>query len=546
MQTQLANVRQTWGNLPRRAQLAIAGVALVTIVVMFLVLRAATATTWASVATGMTPEKVGEAQTAIEEAGYKVRVTDAGGIEVPKADVSKASAALMTVGIAPNGSGSKTECAKQFGEGGSFMASTTAELAVKLETCQEGQTANAIQDIEGITNASVDVTLPKKTLFSEDQSSAKASVRLKTDDVALSRKSVSSIQKMVASSFDGLKPADVSVLDQGTGEEISSSASDSEESADTKKLKTEAEFNADAERKLTETFERIVGPGNVVVSSNVELDMDAIKREVQDIKPAGEDGKQLVDVETFKREILNGTDEAATQGVAGVGSNTIDPDNRTVEPDATGTGDGGSDYLKNDGNLTYANNKVAELIGVAKGTVIRNRFAVVVDDNVDAATAQAVKNAAQAWMGGNAQDSFSFDKAPIAQAQPVVEKGASSASAIAGYIKWALLGMGLIGLAFVLRRALTQRTAELLAPADDLLMLEAGDFTPIPIAELEAALAANQPDADRKSRLDMQKKVEQIAETKPHDVANELRRWMHQDVAANPYSPTPASRRKAS
>ena len=30
----------------------------------------------------------------------------------------------------------------------------------------------------------------------------------------------------------------------------------------------------------------------------------------------------------------------------------------------------------------------------------------------------------------------------------------------------------------------------------------------------------------------MQRKVEQIAEAKPNDVANELRRWMHQDDVA--------------
>jgi flagellar biosynthesis/type III secretory pathway M-ring protein FliF/YscJ len=161
---------------------------------------------------------------------------------------------------------------------------------------------------------------------------------------------------------------------------------------------------------------------------------------------------------------------------------------------------------------------------------------VIVDDSVPAATANAAKNLVMAWMGGNAQDSMSFDQAPIALSKASkATTGADTTSPLAGYVKWALLGLGLIGLAFVLRRTLTQRTAELLAPADDLLMLESGEFTPIPIAELEAALAANQPSAEQRGRKEMQKKVEQIAESKPHDVANELRRWMHQDDPG--YSP---------
>ncbi|MCW2949872.1 MAG: hypothetical protein JWN41_885, partial [Thermoleophilia bacterium] len=124
----------------------------------------------------------------------------------------------------------------------------------------------------------------------------------------------------------------------------------------------------------------------------------------------------------------------------------------------------------------------------------------------------------------------------ISNAAKTANSNSGELSPIVGYVKWALLGLGLIGLAFVMRRALTQRTAELLAPASDLLLLDAGDFAPIPIAELEAALAAAQPDRDRQERIELQRKVEQIADGKPQDVANELRRWMHQEDIA--YAPS--------
>ena len=50
MQQQLTRLQGAWKGMPRRAQLAIAGVAVVTLLVMSLVLRAATSTTWVPVA----------------------------------------------------------------------------------------------------------------------------------------------------------------------------------------------------------------------------------------------------------------------------------------------------------------------------------------------------------------------------------------------------------------------------------------------------------------------------------------------------------------
>ncbi|MCW2960834.1 MAG: flagellar M-ring protein FliF [Thermoleophilia bacterium] len=525
MQTQLNSLRGAWGTLPKRAQVAILAVTVVTVVVLFLVLRAATSTEWVVASQDLSADKLGQAEASLEEAGIEYRANPTGtALEVPKDMHGKAAAALMTAGIAAKGT--NVTCAKQFGEGGSMaMADTTAKHAVKLETCMEGQVANTLENMQGVTKANVDVTLSAKELFTEDRSAAKASVVLDTEGVSLTPKAVKGMQQLIANSFPDMTVGNVAISDE-TGTIIS--GADSEEGANAEKLTMEAKKNREIERELMAQIEKVVGPNNAVVSSNVELDMDRIKRGVVDNKPANENGEPLAETEIYEREILRGEAAAGTEGVAGTGTNVgVGTDNRTVTPGIDGATDPDQSYANEKGNVAYANNKIEEIIDVAKGSVVRFRLGVVVDEKVDAGSARAVNNLVQAWMGGNAQDSFSFDRAALATAQPIKTSTDSRAGEIAGYLKWLLLGMGLIGIAFVLRRSLTQRTAELLAPADDLLMLEPGDFTPIPIAELEAALAAGQPDADRKARLDMQKKVEQIADTKPHDVANELRRWMH-------------------
>ncbi|MCW2971740.1 MAG: fliF [Thermoleophilia bacterium] len=538
MQQQLTQIRSAWSGFPRRAQLAIAGVAVVTVIVLFLVLRAATSTTWVPVtAAGMTPDKLGQAQTALDEAGFASQLNSTStAVEVAEADSAKAQGVLATAGIAAKGN--RVECAKQFSEN-SMTGGTSDRFKVQLQNCEENQAANAIENIEGVSKASVAVSLPGKELFAEDQGTAKASVTVDTDGAELPKKAVLGIQETVAARFEGMTRENVSIIDD-SGTSLTSSSGD--ESADTqmKKLEIEDKYNTLVQTKIGNALDDIVGKGNYSVISNAELDMDQITRGVTEYTPSGKDGDSLVSVEDYEKELLNGVGSTDVQGVAGVATNTgtaattgaADNDTRIVTDDLSGTGtagDGG--YIKNKNNLQYANNRVEERINVAPGTVIRNRVSVNVDDSVSADTANAAKDTVAAYMGGNTPDSFSFHRVALAisETNTAGATSGSSTSPISGYVKWALLGLGLIGLAFVLRRALTQRTAELLAPASDLLLLDAGDFTPIPIAELEAALAAAQPDVERNVRLELQRKVEQIAEAKPQDVANELRRWMHQE-----------------
>ena len=548
MQQQLTQLRNTWTGFPRRAQFAMIGVAIVTVIVLALVLRASTATTWVPVtSSNLPPEKLGQAQTTLEDAGFTVQVSKAGNaVEVPQDSVNKAEAALATAGIAAKGG--RADCSKQFSQN-SMVGGTSDQFAVKLETCRENQAANAIEEIAGVQSAKVDVTVPGKELFLDDQAPAKASVVVDTGTVRLPAKTVPGIQQLVASSFDGLTPDNVSILDT-MGNSLSQTEADATGDAQSKKLEIENKFNSLIETKLGATLTDVVGEGNFAITSNAELDLDQIKRVVRENSPSGKDGDVLVSLESYEKELLNGVGSTSVQGVAGTGTNqgtavtttdpttNVDQDNRTTTKDGSTVAGTDNGYVKSKGDLTYALNQVGEDINVAPGSVLRYRVGVIVDDSVPAATANAAKNMIMAWMGGNAPDSMSFDRAPLALA--TANKSSTTAAApspLAGYVKWALLGAGIIGLAFVMRRALTQRTAELLAPASDLLLLDAGDFTPIPIAELEAALAAAQPDKDRQGRMELQRKVEQIADAKPADVANELRRWMSQTDGGFPAPP---------
>ena len=81
------------------------------------------------------------------------------GIEVPADMSAKAAAALMSAGIAAKGG--RMDCAKQFGEGGSMMSGTSAgDAPSSSRPARSRRPPTTSRTIEGVTKASVDVTLP--------------------------------------------------------------------------------------------------------------------------------------------------------------------------------------------------------------------------------------------------------------------------------------------------------------------------------------------------------------------------------------------------
>lgn len=532
---QIQQLLATWRGLPRRVKIIIAAVAAITLIVGLLLVRGATATQWVAVSEGMRTEQIGEAQDVLSAESIDARANASGtGIEVPAGDQFRAAGLLMTNGIAAKGA--HVSCERMFGEGSSMLAETSAQHAQKIKDCTQNELSNAIEKIAGVSSAQVMLNLPEDQLYLADKAKAEASVLITSDGERLPSKTVGAIQKSVAGAVKDLDAEQVVVTDDSgntLSDSVEGGAAVSEREA---KLRAEAAYNGLVEQKLTAQYEDVAGKGRVKVIENVELDMDAIRREVKEVGGKNND-QGPAESQITERELVDGATSAADGGAAGTASNVgIDPDTRSVLN--TGTAASGSDnYLRSADRVTYTNDEVREVIDVASGHILRHRLSVLVDSSVNADTAAAIRNAAQAWMGGNAQDSFSFDQARFASDETTASTGAQTVAVMA-YLKWILLGVSLLGMAFVLRRVLNNRTQELMTAHEEMLLLGTPDFKPIPIADLEAALNASSVGEGRK-RQELQRKVEQIAAQNPADVANELRRWMAaEDPAHTGYTPS--------
>lgn len=555
---QVKQLKGAYTGLPVRAQMAMVGVAIVTILVLFLVVRAATHTDWVPVQSDLKPGAAAKSSQALESAKIEHRVTSGGSVvEVPAKVENEATMALASAGTLDSGRVGYEIYDNKSG----FKMGTSAEQKITYQRALEGQLARQIEELEGVEKADVGLVLPETVLFSSEQSKATASITLDTQGSSLEKAQVKAIQSLAAGRVKDLDQGSVTILDENANLLTGDGADSSSFTASQAKLEAENRYNRASELKLKNELEKIAGVGKVNVMFNAKLDLDEVMRRTHDV--GGEDNEPgVVTSEDLKNEELNNPD-TPTGGLTGLANNTTDNRlaGREAQDDASGDpiaaaaridaldipaatkqrlqeenlrklGKAADPSFDSDQNTrTYDNDTVDEIVKQAPGAELKKGVAITVDSSVPADTQTAIEDAARAYLQINPEDTFAFGDAEFDKGEDLSkEKAAAERNAmLTKYGKWALLGLGMIGMAFFVRKSLNSRTDELLHPDEDMLLLEGG-VQPIPLKELEAAVNAA-GSLEHQKRHELQRKVEHIAANKPQDVALMLRGWMNDNAA---------------
>jgi flagellar M-ring protein FliF len=150
----------------------------------------------------------------------------------------------------------------------------------------QGEIARTINQFAEIEKTRVHLTLPKKSLFLEDQEEARASVVLKvTQGRRLNSNQVQGIVHLVASSVEGLKPENVTVVD--TEGHLLSQGEDSDPV--TRLGQSQWEFRTSLERTLEKRvqtmLEKALGPNRVIVRVSADLDFKQIEETEETYDP---------------------------------------------------------------------------------------------------------------------------------------------------------------------------------------------------------------------------------------------------------------------
>jgi flagellar M-ring protein FliF len=225
----------------------------------------------------LSPAETAAITRELDTKGIKYELAGEGAIiRAPQENIARIRMELASKGM-PGGGSVGYEI---FDKTDAFTATATVQNVNKLRAL-EGELARSIKTIDRVTAARVHLSIPERRLFSKDKTEPRASIILRVRG-ELEPAQVRAIRHLVASAVDGLKPARVSLIDEG-GRLLAEGGDET----DTATLA--ADRQAAHEKRLKADVEAIVasvvGRGRARVQVAVDLDNQRVQQTSESYDP---------------------------------------------------------------------------------------------------------------------------------------------------------------------------------------------------------------------------------------------------------------------
>ncbi len=237
---------------------------------------------------------------------------------------------------------------------------------VNFRRALQGELARTIRQFPEVRASRVHLSIPEKTIFSDGEEKAKASVVLSlVAGRTLDERQIQGIVHLVASSVEGLSPSAVSVLSD-SGELLNKPRNDNDSvAAYTSENMSAVQGVARAyEERIQSMLDGVVGSGNAIVRVDVKMDFRRVERTEETFDP---------DAVAVREE--HRTKETSTSkgpgGIPGVVSN--------VPGGGGGARGSSSGSQRQNESTTYEVSKVVSRIVEPVGEIKRLSVAVMVD-----------------------------------------------------------------------------------------------------------------------------------------------------------------------
>jgi flagellar M-ring protein FliF len=492
-------------NTTTKQKIGMGVAAVAVLLVAIMLMKVASSPSYSTVATGVDPAQTDKMTAALDTKGIKWKLQNNGtAIAVDSGQVAQARVALAASGVPSNGQVGFSLFDKQ------KLGASNLQQQVTYQRALEGELAQTIQQVQGVTSASVNLVLPDTQLFTDQNSQSKASVLLQTNGVALDGGAVRGIAQLVVGGVKGLSLNNVSITD-GTGQ-LLWPTSDSLENGPTANLKQAAEnrYNQDLGARIQAMLNNAVGLGKASVQVNADLNVD---QTTKDALQYANKGTPLT--KKTQTEKLAGSG-AGAGGSAGTGSN--------IPSYSAGGSGGNNNYNNKTEDTTYGVSKTVSHTKVAPGTVNKLGVAVLVDKTVPPATVAQLQSAVSAAAGINTGRGDTLTVTQVAFAKnPAGTAAPGSALNPMAYAKYVALGLGLAAFLFFMSRHLKKREEDTLMREPTWLReIEA----PTSLKELEQAAAMEFPVQEDSA---MRKGLEELAARSPDRVAQQVRVWLNEE-----------------
>ncbi len=313
-----------------------------------------------------------DANTIVEQLrtdGVQYQITGGGGtIMVPEESVYSERLKAAAAGMPSSSTGGYSLLDKMGVTASEFQQNVTFKRAI------EGELAHTIEAMKGIKTASVQLAIPKDTVFVSEKTDPTASVFIATDNgVSLNDQQVQAIVHLTSSSIDGMKTSDVSVVDaQGlvlsaAGVDVAGNGS-----------KQASAYEDRVRGSVQAMLDKVVGPGNATVVVAADVSQNSGQRTAETFTTP--DGSPALSVSAQSDGTGGTTASGMSAGILGPDNIAVPSPTVTPAP-ATGTtatgSTGATSVTKNN-----AINKVTEQTTMPAGSITRQTVSVAVNKAV--------------------------------------------------------------------------------------------------------------------------------------------------------------------
>ncbi|HZR99615.1 MAG TPA: flagellar basal-body MS-ring/collar protein FliF [Chloroflexota bacterium] len=533
----LRDAQGVWGRLSSAQKLTLAGVAAVVVLVLGVFANMARTPEYAVAFSGLRDDDAAAIVAKLKESKTPYQLEDRGTIKVPPAQVQEVRLQMAAQGLPQKGSNVGMELFNQ-----PHLGVTEFAEKVNYQRALEGELSRTIGRLDAVDSARVHLVVPQPALFASQQKDATASVVLQLKPGRrLAPDQVQGITALVASSVEGLKPENVTVMDAA-----GVTLSDGRGGADgSRQMGSRADVQRSLEQRLENDIRamlvRVAGPDRAIVRVSADLNWDQYEANTETYSPEA----KAPQVRT-ERKITETQSSSNGQagGVPGADSNI------PTYAGTTAGANGNAQSQRQDTTTTYELSKTVEKLVRAPGGIRRLSVAVALDSDVvnDVDQADAISKLVATAAGLDTQrgDVVTLTSLPFSSANDrrVGESpdDARMREFVVTVARLLAMALGPLLVSLLLWRVLKRdkRTAAgpviSVAPLsrDEAHALEAGHTAELPLGEQRRRLqggpaAVPQISEEEREQIRMQEELTQMAKSEPVAVAQLVRTWLQED-----------------
>jgi flagellar M-ring protein FliF len=505
-------IAQLASRLTARGWAIVGGSFIAGIFVIYMFIHLVSQPSYSTLASGVEPSQIGKMESTLSSHGITYQLQNNGtAIAVQSNQAADARVALAGAGDLSSAQPGFSLFEK------SKLGESNFQQQVTYQRALQGQLQETIDSVQGVSGAQVELVLPnsQNQIFGESQGVSSAAVLL-SGTSALDPTSVRGIAQLVASSVPGLQLNKVTITG-ASGQLLWPTAGGGSGSGSTGLQEDQQRYDDSMEASLDAMLASTVGPGKAQALVYANLNDN------QTTKESLEYGKTGVPLQQSKSlETLQGTG-SGTGGLTGTANTTNG-----------GGSSGKSNYKKESTTSSLGVNKTVTHSTIAPGAIESQHVSVLLDKSVPAAALPAIKEAVTNAAGIQAKRGDTISIGQVAF--PKATAASSESSSPLGMAKYALLGIGALLFLFFTTRTIRKREKEAIEEPAWLRELE----PPVRLSELEREISRNPAEMVAAvgngngsgaigSGSDIRRQVEQLADTDPDKVAQQIRNWMKEE-----------------